>query len=152
MIINNLLNNVPPLAVILVDVEEFGLGKDAQIAIREFDAKSASDFNEKLALNKISGDSSGVAFYAALICACAIDDKGEKILKMSDAKHIAQNWKFDLLAKVGGAASELNGFTRSVVEDTKKPSARSQRKPSSRASSRKPAGHSLKSNDGQSAK
>lgn len=149
MIVGDLMNSVPPLATKLVDVPEFG--NDAQIAIQEFDAITASQFNAAIAINKKNTVAGGAIFYACLIVACAINDKGEKIMpceQQSDlinhAKDLAARWPFDLILRVGGVASELNGFTRKAVEEEKKPSPSSQQKQSSGASSRKQKGHSTK--------
>lgn len=154
MIVGDLMNQVPPLRTELVDVPEFG--KDAQVAIQEFDAISASAFNAAIAMNKDNAVSGGAVFYACLIVACAINDKGEKIMpckKQSDlfdnATVLASRWPFDLILRVGGVASELNGFTRKAVEEEKKPSPSSRQKQSSGESSRKRNGRSLKLNDGR---
>lgn len=149
MIVGDLMNSVPPLCTKLVDVPEFGDG--AQVAIQEFDAITASQFNAAVAVNKQDNVAGGAIFYACLIVACAINDKGEKIMPceqqsdlLKNAKELASRWPFDLILRVGGVASELNGFTRKAVEEEKKPSPSSRQKQSSAASSRKQKGHSTK--------
>lgn len=126
MIIGNLVSNVPPLRTVIEDVPE--LGKDAQIMLREFDAITASRFNDAMAEDKSAKSVKGIIFYSRLICACAVNESGERIADIKDANELARSWGFELISRIGNIAAELNGFTESAKADAKKHSPRSRPK------------------------
>lgn len=118
------------LKTVIIDVPE--LGDDAQIMLREFSAKSASEFNKYMMDSKKDTSTTpqmqGMRFYAALICATAVDEKGNLLSGLSEVDSLLASWDEKLIMRIGDKAAEINGFTASQKEEVKKDSPRSQRK------------------------
>lgn len=130
MIVSNLISSAPALQVRIIDIPEFGEG--AQIMLQEFNAKSASEFNGAFGeLGDTKTPDGMVNFYAILVCACAVNEKGEKLLPVSEYQQLVNAWKRDLIFRIGAEAADLNGFMGERREEVKKLSKRNQRKRSS---------------------
>lgn len=115
---------------IIVDVPE--IGEDAQILLREFTARAASEFNKYIMDSKkdlsTTPQLQALRFYAALICATAVDEKGNLLSSLSDVDSLLDSWDEKLILKVGEKAADINGFNASQKDEVKKPSPRNRQK------------------------
>lgn len=118
------------LKIKVIDIPEIAEG--AQIMLREFTAKAASDFNKYMMESKkdlsTTPQTQGLRFYSALICSTAIDEDGKLISSIEDVDSLLSMWDEKLIFRIGDIAAEINGFTQTKKEEIKKDSPRNQRK------------------------
>lgn len=124
MIVDSSMMMKPTFKEVVVSVPEFGEG--AEIRLREMDAVAVAEFNDLIKRNRLLDNKRLPVFFASIITLCAIDEKGNKISSISDADKIANQWSYDLILRVGNAASELNGFMGEGVTEIKKDSGKTQ--------------------------